>query len=581
MDDIDWGVAVDEGLKREGYVGYHEQTWPQTNWSLGYSSGNVDEIDTLAGGDGPYVPHPKLEGRETEEQGVQTDDWIIEREVNTEPNWELMMQKEDECSTLLAKQYEGLLKQQKDEEAEHGRHVDSLKQKKEDGKRQQQVLLDKIESLQVKLQLNCSKTTRKNFAVKKQELNAEKTKIEEDKNKLSQELEDINRKLTLHKEEQSQEKQTWEQELSELNREMEGLQKEAEAANIAAMRDEMAAVEVQREVVMSQVEDWLKEAKHYIDNLRMDPSQHHNRVEWERTEALVLNCQADLQNQFTNNLQLLRQGQRLENLPQVILPSLPQIPTLDLVISQMMFSAPRPTFQLFHMGAPNNMGMPFAPQHHPRPSFTAPARVTPPPAPSPTPPLSVAPPSGPNLPMAPPTAQPAPQPLPTSNPPQAGKLDKLLDKLGARFPQSSRAQLMSVLQQIKMSRGTMAGMSMEEVTQQVAQRMAQSERGAQGPTRPPTAARGFPGPQAPIQCPPGHIQRPMLPQQRPAVAQVFHTRPPQPATHSTRKLCLMCQNQVETGSQHPMSCTHTIHKECIRVWLQSSKNNSCPFCPTK
>lgn len=41
---------------------------------------------------------------------------------------------------------------------------------------------------------------------------------------------------------------------------------------------------------------------------------------------------------------------------------------------------------------------------------------------------------------------------------------------------SVRDQLTRVLQQIKSERGTMAGMSMDDVTQQVAQRLAQNQR---------------------------------------------------------------------------------------------------------
>ncbi|XP_046906375.1 RING finger protein 214 [Hypomesus transpacificus] len=578
MDDIDWGSAVDEELTNA--AGFHEQTWSDpttTKWCNGFSSTAIDEIDTFAGGDGLNVPHTTWKGRMHEEQGSQTEDWTTEREVNTEPNWESLMQAVEDCSSDLARHYEELQKEYKEAEVEHGSQVHALKQTNEESKRQHQAVLEKIESVHVKLQLNCRKTTRKNFAVKKQELNAERSKMEEEKSRLTQELEETNKKLSLLTEEQSEEKQTWARELSELNAEMGRLQREAEEAGLSALRDEMAALEVYNDVTLSQVNDWLMEAKQYIDTIRMDPSKQKERQRWEQIQAEVHGGFADLKNQFKKQLQLLQSGHKLESLPTVNLPDLPHIPTVKLVISQIVLSS-RPPMQHFQMGPP--MGKPFAPQH--LPSFPAPARVTPPLAPSPShSPLPMAPPSGASLPAVPPSSQPPAQPPSPSNPPPVGKLDKLLEKLGARFPNCTRAQLMSVLQHIKVSRGTMAGMSMEEVTQQVALRLEQNERALQGPTGPPFAARGFPGPPTPIQRPPGTIQRPMAPQQRPAVAQVFNTRPPQPVSQGSRKLCLMCQNQVEAVNQHIMSCNHIVHKECISVWLQSSKNNSCPFCPAK
>ncbi|KAJ7995980.1 hypothetical protein DPEC_G00232320 [Dallia pectoralis] len=582
MEDIDWGSALEEDLAREtSTTGTSEQQynpWSKLSnpWSEpSYTSGSIGEPDTLAAGDGHHVVHPNKQ----EEQGVQTDAWRGDRDVNTDQDWESLMRSVDEYSTQLAQQFEELMKQQHQEEAEHSSQVSSLVQKKDDGVHQQQALLDKIESIRVKLQLNCCKTTRKNFAVKKQELNTEKIKMEEERIRLSQELEETTRKLALLIEEQNQEKLTWEQELAELNTEMESLQKDSEQVTQQAKRDEIAALEIQRDVTLAEVEDWLNEADRYINTLRLDLSQQHmqQRLEWEQNVAVVHSSLSGLKTQFKDHLLMLQQGQLMENLPGITLPLLPQVPTVDLLMSSLMYSAPHPPFAPFQMGPPNIT--PFPPQQHHPPAFTTPNRMTPPLAPS-TPPASALP----TNPTPPPGSQPSmasAQPLPSSNPLGAGKLDNLLKRLGGSFPQCTRTQLMSVLQQIKTSRGTMAGMSMDEVTQQVALRLAQNEKPAPGPIRPPPAFRGAPGPQGPIQRPPGPIQRPTNPPQRPAVAQVFQTRPQQPVAASNRKPCLMCQNHVDADSQHPLTCAHTVHKDCISVWLQSSKDNSCPFCPNK
>ncbi|KPP76397.1 hypothetical protein Z043_104261 [Scleropages formosus] len=448
---------------------------------------------------------------------------------------------------------------------------------------------------------------------------------------------------------------TLQREIADLHKEMNRLQKGYEEASQAALKDEISAVEMQREASISQVEEWLASAQRYLDMLRRSDASHQNmqrRLEWEKKVAAARSSLGNLQRSFNEQLQFLRQGEQLDSLVPVTLPSLPHIPSLE-----------------FQMGFPAS----FAPMHMPPVFIPSPAIVLQPHFPSAAtnssharsnsksgtpahqPVASTVPhttllnklntPSRPLSPAKPaPVAQPASAPADTAQP--AGLLDKLLEKLGARFPHCSRNQLMSALQQIKSARGTMAGLSIEDLTQQVAQRLAQTEKPALGPI-------------GPLQ----HAQRPARPTQGSAAAHVFDIRTSQNVTSNSRKLCLMCQNQVEAGTQHSMSCSHIVHKEfsdlshhiasseplvlygiagsrgitrqhgmrlegthpgrnaspsqgtlsgtrtrdppesrtrakpkplrpltlvmssvnskCISLWLQSSKNNSCPFCPSK
>nr|XP_015193135.1 PREDICTED: RING finger protein 214 [Lepisosteus oculatus] len=302
--------------------------------------------------------------------------------------------------------------------------------------------------------------------------------------------------------------------------------------------------------MVSEVEDWLAEAEKYLNYLKMElPSfnalQHMQlRIEWEKKIAAIRTSLGTLQRQYNEQLQLLQSGQQLDSLPPVTPPALPPVPTVEMKIHAMM----QPQHPTVAMGV--------KPPPHVQPQ-----------APAATPSLfsTAIPFAVPQQPLA--GAQRVPQPAPgpanTPNPTSqpAGKLEQLLEKLRARFPQCNRSQLTAVLQQIKMSRGTMAGLSMEELTQQVAQRLAQSEtpRQSHGPIGPPSAtARTFPS-----SAPQAHVTA-HLPHRSPAPQAIFNTRPPVAARPSSRKLCLVCQNQVEPGTQQVLSCTHVVHKELLR-----------------
>ncbi|XP_010794891.1 WAS/WASL-interacting protein family member 2-like [Notothenia coriiceps] len=338
----------------------------------------------------------------------------------------------------------------------------------------------------------------------------------------------------------------------------------------------------------------LSQVGQYLNTLRAEfPQQYpQERQKWEKKEGLVRRNQAELQGRFQEVLQQLQQGRELETLPRINVPSLPQVPMAELRFNQVMQSLVRPQFM--PPPPPIPVIRPFPPQRHPhfyqqpfqlpphpqfrhrynhpppphqfqpslppmhqpvylppphfQPHIRAQMRVTPPPSLSPSPPVQ---PVHPAVPSPPPPGAAA-----TSAP--AGKLDKVLEKLGARYPQCNRAQLTSLLQQVKSSRGTLAGMSMEEVIEQVGFKLVQNERSAPGPISRP--------------APPGPIQRPTPPPQRAAE---------EGQAAGPLKPCLVCQNHVDPESRHPLGCSHTIHRDCIRVWLQSSKNNSCPFCPGK
>ncbi|XP_066567648.1 RING finger protein 214 isoform X4 [Amia ocellicauda] len=401
------------------------------------------------------------------EQATQTELWREERAVNTEQDCEAVMQEVEQRAAELLQQCDTVTRQQELLELQNNSQVCSLERRVKEGESQTKAVFDKLEALRDKLALNCSKTTKKNFSVKKQELTKERDRLKEESNRLAQELEEEERRLALLINEQNQERESWESELMELRRATAELRRKVEEARQSTLRDE---------------------AQMLIDTMIRPP---------QRTPV-----------------------------------------TMPAATNPYPSIAPP-------MATPFKMPKSVSTQRHRTVG-------TPPPAPAPSP-----------------SNPPAPQ--------TADKLGLLLEKLRARFPQCNRTQLTAVLQQIKMSRGTMAGLSMEELTQQVALKLAQSEapRQSLGPIGPPSStARTAPN-MAPQAQRPAHLH-PGAPVSQAA----FQHRPPQPVQPSSRRLCLMCQNQVEPGTQQAMSCSHLVHKECISVWVQSSQNNACPFCPS-
>ncbi|XP_053726694.1 RING finger protein 214 [Synchiropus splendidus] len=505
-------------------------------------------------------PTPTAPDLQMTAQGVQTDLSTVEATVNTDPDWEKQVMLLLEQSNELALQHNELMRKQSKEGDDHQTQVLQLQEKKLEATRQHQALLEKVDSVRVKLQLNNSKSTRKNFLTKKQELNSEKCQVEEERNRLATELEESNRKLEQLTEEQCEEYQVWQEELMQLTEVAKQLKKEAQEAELQALKDEIIAVEKKRDAAMACMESWLKELRDYLNNLRVDfPQQYHQeRSSWEKKEDVVRKNMDELQNRYREVLRQLREGRELDSLPRINMPELPQVPTADLIFNQLTQSIPpsAPAPQPIPPKGQANYFHPAPrfqppPHHQSVPQFQPPtvtpslphSRATPPPTHTP---------SAPAMPALHRAPAAAPSPPPSS---AASTLEKILEKLAAHYPQCSRAQLTSLLQQVKVSRKSLAGLSIDEVVDQCLKRAAKDSSFV-SIGRPAAAAAAL-----------GPIQRPPSLDRHQGAA--------------GRKLCLMCQNFVDPESRHPLSCSHTVHRDCIKTWLQSSRNNSCPFCLAK
>lgn len=516
--------------------------------------------------------------------------------VNTDPDWEEQIRTALESGTKLSQDFNALKLTQQQDELDFSKSRSEVQKRRDQAIKQHQGLLDKLESVRVKLQLNNSKATRKNFLSKIQEVTSEKSRAQEERDKLGEELAEAEAKLAALQLEQEDERRQWEQDLSDLRRQTEHAQKEAKEAEAKAQRDMRTALERHRDTSEQMVQAWLNQVSGYLSGLRAELPHRfrQERAQWDRRETAVKRSQSELQTRISHLLQQLDRHE-LESLPPIHLPALPQVPMAELYFQRIMQVVPRPPAPPPVLPPPpvmapppvvvnprpallpNPMGhahfplqQPFPRQHYPPPIIlthpclpvtslpvhtpppqiqTPPPQIhTPPPQMQTPPPPQQAPPTintaakpVDHAPFNAPAAPAAPAGAPAAPAVAAGKLDKVLEKLGAQFPRCSRAQLTRFLQQVKSERGTLAGLSMEEVVEQIRHKVE--------------ASSANPRPAAP-------------------------SAPTAPAPGS-RKPCLVCQKPVDAGSKFELQCSHTVHTECIQMWLQSSKSNSCPFCPNK
>ncbi|KAH0623382.1 hypothetical protein JD844_031655 [Phrynosoma platyrhinos] len=485
------------------------------------------------------------------ERKPQTDFKTADLEVNTDQDIEKNLGKMMSERALLKERYQEVLDKQRQVENQLQVQLKQLQQRREEEMKNHQEILKAIQDVTVKREETKKKMEKekKDFLQKEQDLKAEIEKLCEKGRRLLKEQEEKESKINQH---------------NEINQ---SILEETERA----WKAEILSLESRKELLVLKLEEAEKEAELHLTYLKSAPPTLETirpKQEWETRLNRIRMTKESVRDQFNDHIQLVRNGAKLSSLPQIPTPPLPPPPLeTDFLLPAFQPNsslAPRLPFPLGTVPVP--MVMPSA---DPRvlsfpllnPSISRPNQ--------PSPPLPTS--QGQSSPalgslvsprMAPGASLPN-TPLPPGlsgvkgasdfhRPPPVDKLEKILEKLLTRFPQCNKAQLTNILQQIKAARRTLAGLTMEELNQLVAAKLAeQQERGAAVGTQPH-----------------GRICPPMFPAPLPQMsnpmflpsAQVSYAGTP-PQTPAACKLCLMCQKLVQPSELHPMACSHVLHKE--------------------
>ncbi|XP_044312239.1 RING finger protein 214 [Varanus komodoensis] len=525
---------------------------------------------------------------------VQTDFKTSDLEVNTDQDIEKNLDKMMSERALLKERYQEVLDKQRQVENQLQVQLKHLQQRREEEMKNHQEILRAIQDVTVKREETKKKMEKekKEFLQKEQDLKAEIEKLCEKGRRLLKEQEEKESKIVSLIAEQSEEKEVWEMELDKLKNQHNEINRSILEETERAWKAEILSLESRKELLVLKLEEAEKEAELHLTYLRSAPPSLETirpKQEWETRLNRIRMTKESVRDQFNDHIHLVRNGAKLSSLPQIPTPPLPPPPleTDFLLPAFQPNSAPLAPRLPFPIGSvPMPMVMPSA---DPRvlsfpllsPSLSRPSQ--------PSPPLPAAP-QGRSSPVlaslasphgAPGATPPAPPGLggvkPAAEfhrPPPVDKLEKILEKLLARFPQCSKAQLTNLLQQIKAARRTLAGLTMEELNQLVAAKLAEQRERA--------AAAAAVGTQ-----PHGRICAPMFPSPLPQISSPIFLPPAQVAYAGTSpqapaacKLCLMCQKLVQPNELHPMACSHVLHKECIKFWAQTNTDDACPFCPS-
>ncbi|XP_040183589.1 RING finger protein 214-like [Rana temporaria] len=485
-------------------------------------------------------------------------------ETITDGETEQILKKLFSCREHLRKSYQEVLDRQTQSEKHLQVQIKQLKQKRDEEIHKQKEYIKSIHDLTIKREEFKKRVEKegRELSQKEQDLSAELSKLQSKSESLKQEQAELENKIVELLSEQAAEREEWDAELKSLrkkeNEVTQGVLKELERAQNA----EVLSLESRRDLLLISLDEAEKDAEVTLSYLRVAPPHKEwlqLKQRWDARLAGLKQMKANLREQFETQIKQVKSGTKLGNLPSILAPNLPPPPSdPNLMLQKIAFATPpipnqgpavplaapipskEPTFQQPFLGPTSFFYQRPPPLAFPPGNFLGPLQ------------------SAPRLPGISDHHRSTDVP----GPPSTDKLNKILEKLQARFPQCNKAQLTDILQQVKMKRGTLAGLTVEELCQLVATQLQEPLlREASNPALKVTQPIGHGRPQY------QNTQRaaPFLS----SATGAYAVRP---------QLCLICQKNVQPHELQPMSCNHVMHIECIRFWAITNKNNSCPFC---
>ncbi|KAG9482500.1 hypothetical protein GDO78_011270 [Eleutherodactylus coqui] len=490
----------------------------------------------MADGDGVCWPTAEEDPCRLQARGVavQTECEKQDAETLTDKDTEKLLKLLVGRRELLKDTYQEVLDRQIQAEKQLQVQIKQLRQQNEEETQRHKVYIKNIQDLTIKKEEARKKIEkeRREPSQKEQDLGAELLKLQSKNESLQKEHNEMEKKITDLLAEQMAERKEWDAELTALRKKDSQVNQSAIEQMETVKRAEVMSLESRRDLLLISLEEAEKEAEVTLSYLRVAPSNSEwiqLKQRWDARLAGIHQMKTNLQEQFETQIKQVKNGTKLSNLPSIMTPNLTPPPS-DMS-SQSMPST--------DIGLHGKSSLPH--QHSHSVPFT------------PSFPGNVA--SAPNL-------LGASQNSGTSEVPGTDKLSKILEKLQARFPQYNKGHLTNILQQIKMRRGTLSGLTVEALCQLVETHIEQHQLKESA---------------IPAAKPIGH-GRP----QYPAAQRTTTFLPPAYGGYSGRpQVCFMCQTIVQPLDRQPMSCNHVIHRECAKSWSSTNHDGACLFCPSQ